>query len=174
MTNAYESGDPARYKRVGLPLSSGTAFVISQGAFGRASHSEKGNEYQWDFDVPYGTRVVAVEAGVVIDVWEPDGGGGCDAKYSNDAHNVKVRHADGTVAQYVHVDSRVRVGETVQRGQTIAATAENGWICQPQLHFGIYRSERTLYSSPQRESIPVRFDGLPSGLAKERLRATVP
>lgn len=150
-----------RPRHVRLPFSPGTKFVISQGPFGKASHSESGNEYQWDFDVPYGTPVLAVESGTVIDVWTPKGGGGCDPKFKDFAHNLKIRHADGTVAQYVHVDSRVEVGQAVEVGQTIAVTAKNGWICAPQLHFGVYRSERNLYNSPNRESIPLTFEGMP-------------
>ena len=57
----------ANFKRVGFPLPSGTKTVVSQGAFGDYSHNEKGNEYNWDLDVPYGTPVIAVENGVVLE-----------------------------------------------------------------------------------------------------------
>jgi hypothetical protein len=50
---------------VKLPLAPGTRFVISQGAFGRDTHNQKGIEYRWDFDVPYATPVLAVEGGTV-------------------------------------------------------------------------------------------------------------
>jgi len=106
--NAYEkatSSDVASFKQVRIPLPSGVSFIISQGAFGKNSHDEKGNEYQWDFDVPYGTEVVAAASGRVLAVWEPHEGGGCDPKFSGAAHNIKVVHDDGTVAQYVHVES---------------------------------------------------------------------
>jgi murein DD-endopeptidase MepM/ murein hydrolase activator NlpD len=175
--NAYEdatASERAQFKRVRLPLPSGTSFYVSQGAFGAATHGEKGNEYQWDFDVPYGTPVVAVEAGTVIDVWEPRKGGGCDSKFNDVAHNVKVRHSDGTVAQYVHVESRVRVGDQVAEAQPIAITAENGFICRPQLHFGVYRSAETLYDSPKRESIPLRFVGLVDETARQGARGVAP
>jgi murein DD-endopeptidase MepM/ murein hydrolase activator NlpD len=175
--NPYEdasAADRAQFKRVRVPLPSGTSFYVSQGAFGKATHAEKGNEYQWDFDVPYGTPVVAVEDGQVIDVWEPRKGGGCDAKFSDAAHNVKVKHADGTVAQYVHVESKVRVGDGVTEGQIIALTANNGFHCQPQLHFGVYRSVDTLYTSPRRETVPLRFVGLPDEIARQDAHGVVP
>jgi hypothetical protein len=35
----------------------------------------------------------------------------------------------------------------VQAGQEIAVTAEKGWICSPQIHFGVYRSSEELDNS---------------------------
>lgn len=162
------------YKKVALPFRPGTEFKISQGAFGQNSHNEPGNEYSWDFDVQLGTPVVAVQRGKVIGVWEPGKGGGCDPKFSSAAHNVKIEHRDHTVAQYVHINSRVKVGHIVEAGQVIGLTAQNGWMCTPQLHFGIYASHAELYDSPKRKTIPLLFDGLPDGLARSGLRGRVP
>jgi murein DD-endopeptidase MepM/ murein hydrolase activator NlpD len=121
-----------------------------------------------------GTRVLAAEAGVVIDVWTPGGGGGCDPRYANAAHNVKVRHADGTIAQYVHVAALVKTGQKVSVGETIARTALNGWICKPHLHFGVYASDKQLYSSPERRTIPVSFEGVAGGIVLQGSRYVVP
>jgi murein DD-endopeptidase MepM/ murein hydrolase activator NlpD len=175
--NAYESATVAQlasFKRVRLPLPTGTHFVISQGAFGRASHNERGIEHRWDFDVPYGTPVVAVDGGRVIAVREPRRGGGCDPKYGDVPSSILVEHADGSVAQYVHIEPRVVAGQSVAEGEPIAVTAMNGFICTPQLDFLVYRSNRTLYDSPDRESIPLRFEGLPRELATEGLCGIVP
>ena len=171
--NPYEDANKTEidsFLKIHLPFSSQTKFIISQGAFGKQSHSEKGNEYSWDFDVPYGTAVLAVEAGEVIEVWQPDKGGGCDPTLSDYAHNIKIRHTDGKVAQYVHVNSLVKVGDQIKVGQQIAVTAENGWICTPQLHFGVYNSDKNLYNSPDRQTVPVYFVEIPNGLAKQGLR----
>jgi murein DD-endopeptidase MepM/ murein hydrolase activator NlpD len=177
-TNPYESAPPgivAGWKLVRLPLSSGTHFLVSQGAFGRNTHNQSGIEYRWDFDVPYGTQVVAVEAGTVIAVTEPHQGGGCDPRFSEVPNSMMIKHPDGTVAQYTHIDSRVVVGQAVARGDVIAVTGKNGFICTPQLDFLVYRSDQTLYDSPHRESIPLRFEGLPrEQRATEGLSATVP
>jgi murein DD-endopeptidase MepM/ murein hydrolase activator NlpD len=174
----YESSTPAErsgFKRVALPLNSGTRFTISQGAFGKNTHHDPGHQYTWDFDVPFGTPVLAVEGGTVLQVWEPNLGGGCDPKFNEGPHNVKVKHADGTVAQYVHVDSRVHVGRGVAKGDIIAVTSLNGFLCTPQLDFGIYLDEQHLYGSGQMTSIPLLFDGLPdNGMAHEGYSGTVP
>jgi hypothetical protein len=176
--NPYDQATPeqmVQFKRERLPFPTGVKFLVSQGAFGKKSHNELGNEYSWDFDVPYGTPVVSVENGTVLEVWEPSGEGGCDSKFSDLAHNIKIEHEDGTVAQYVHISAQVKAGDQVREGQQIGVTAMNGWICSPQLHFGIYRSKDHLYSSPKRETLPVSFDGLPEfGKASEGLNGSVP
>ncbi len=131
MVNPYtesKSNDRAGYKKILPPLLPGTSFKISQGAFGCCTHNIPGYEFSWDFNIPYGTEVVTVESGKVIQVWEPEFGGGCDKKYNESAHNIKVLHADGTVAQYVHIKSRVKMGELVRARQLIAVTANNGFI----------------------------------------------
>jgi murein DD-endopeptidase MepM/ murein hydrolase activator NlpD len=176
-SNSYENASLAErnlYKRVFLPLPPKTQFTVSQGAFGSRSHHEGGNQYSWDFDVPYGTQVVAVQSGKVIEAWEPKQGGGCDSKFIDLAHNIKIQHADGTVAQYVHVESKVKVGDAIRLGEVIAVTAKNGWICQPQLHFGVYESKGHLYPSKNRKTLPLFFEGMPDGIAKTGYIGVVP
>ncbi len=168
------SEDHLKYKRAIIPLRSTQTFEVTQGAFGRNSHSEVGNEYSWDFAVPFGTDVIAVEGGRVIDVYQPKDShaGGCDPSLANSAHNIKVEHLDGTVAQYVHVESLLAKGSSVARGETIAKTADNGWLCTPHLHFGIYRSKDHLYDSPNRETVPLFFEQVPGGILEKGFKMT--
>lgn len=177
-TNSYETSTPeerSHFKKVTLPLPEGTHFKISQGAFGCCTHNDPGHEYTWDFDVPYGTHVLSVEDGTVIQVWEPNQGGGCDRKYNESPHNIKIEHSDGTVAQYTHIHSVVKAGDTVKRGQTIAVTAGNGFICTPQLDFTIFKDRNHLFGSGQQRNIPLLFEGLPdSGMAHEGYEGVVP
>ena len=136
--NRYEDAtaeEIAKFIQVGLPLALGTPFSVSQGAFGLNSHNEKGNEYSWDLKVPLGTDVLSIADGKVIEIFKPSSEGGCDSKFSNSANNVKVEHKDGTVAQYVHVSSRVKLGEKVKKGDVVGVTNMTGWICSPHLHF---------------------------------------
>lgn len=175
--NPYELAKPhevKNFKQVMLPLRSGTPFKVSQGAFGQASHWEKGNEMSWDLEVPLGTEVIAVESGRVIEIWNPDHGGGCDPKYMDFAHNVQIEAKDGTVAQYVHIKTFLRMNQKVEAGQTIGVTALNGFICTPQLHFGIYRSREQTYDSFNRETLPLRFKGIKGELLMEGKSYTVP
>ncbi|MFL5814657.1 MAG: M23 family metallopeptidase [Bdellovibrionia bacterium] len=158
-----------------MPLAEGTRFEISQGAFGRSTHNDPGHEYTWDFDVPYGTKVLAVEAGKVIQIWEPNSGGGCDPKFNNSAHNIQIEHADGTVAQYTHIQSLVHVGDSVKAGQPIAVTARNGFICTPQLDLTVFQDREHTFLKGNPRNIPVLFYGLPDGgMAHEGYKGKVP
>ncbi|MBI4402772.1 MAG: M23 family metallopeptidase [Deltaproteobacteria bacterium] len=169
--NFYEKAslkESAEFKKIQVPFDAGIHFVVSQGAFGHSTHNETGNEYNWDLDVPLGTNVLAIEDGVVLSTFEPNAGGGCAPKYSEVAHNIKIEHHDGTVAQYVHVKSLVKKGQRVNGGEVIAVTAMNGFLCQPHLHFGIYQSKDHLYDSASRKTIPLYFEGVQDGLLKEK------
>lgn len=162
------------FKRVALPLKARTPFKISQGAFGCCTHNLPGYEYAWDFDVPYGTQVIAVEDGEVIQVSEPKQGGGCSQKYLDSAHNIKILHGDGTIAQYVHTQSRVKIGDKVNQGQVIAETGNNGFHCTPQLHFNIFKDKNHIPELNAPKTIPVVFSGLPGdGLAQEGFTGVV-
>jgi murein DD-endopeptidase MepM/ murein hydrolase activator NlpD len=175
--NTYETATPAiikKFKHVRIPFVSGTNFMVSQGAFGSDAHDQAGNEYNWDFEAPYGTPVVSIEDGVVLEVWEPAGDSGCNPDFCDSAHNIKVQHRDGTVAQYVHIKSRVQMGEHVKKGKIIAVTYKNGCICQPHLQFGLYRSDKELYNSPDRHTIPLAFDGIEGQLLKAKQQYKAP
>ena len=68
-SNPYEPAslsERVNFRKVVIPLTLGTKFKISQGAFGCCTHNDPGYEYSWDFDVPYGTSVRSVEDGKVI------------------------------------------------------------------------------------------------------------
>ncbi len=174
-TAAGAALEKAEIKKVPMPFPSGTSFKISQVAGGNKSHSTPGLENAWDFDVPVGTPVVAVEDGQVIQVWEPNAGGACDPKLSDKAHNIKILAKDGSVAQYVHVQSRVQIGDVVRKGQTIANTAMNGYICTPQLHFNVFRDREHTPERGQPQTIQLLFQGLPdSGVAREGFQGAVP
>jgi murein DD-endopeptidase MepM/ murein hydrolase activator NlpD len=176
-TSPYENADKLHtrhFKQVRVPLLPGTPFFISQGAFGKFTHSAPGNEYNWDFDVPYGTSVTAVDDGVVLDLWEPPGTGGCNSHLCDTAHNLKIENKDGSVSQYTHIKSFVHQGQHVRKGAVIAVTDKNGCICAPQLHFGIYRSDKELENSPDRRTLPLLFSGLGDGILRSQKKYVTP
>jgi len=147
-------------KKVYVPFKKGQSFKVHQGEFGKFSHHLfEGMEYAYDFETPYGTKIIAVEDGEVIKVFEPKQGGGCDKKYSDLAHNIQIKHDDETIAIYVHTKSDVKKGQYVKKGTIIGRTAKNGWICdQAHLHFQINRGN---------QSIPLYFFGFTDGKLKE-------
>lgn len=87
-----------------------------------------------DISVPKGTDIKAAENGVVI--YAGDG-------LKEFGNTVLVRHSDGLVTVYGHLD-RVKVerGDQVSRGQTIAASGMTGNARQPQLHFEVRKDTK--------------------------------
>ena len=90
--------------------------------------------------VPIGTDVKAAEKGVVAYA-------GSELKgYGN---LILVRHADGYVSVYAHVDSiLIRRGDNVRRGQTIAKAGKSGSAQQPQLHFELRQGAKPIDPMP--------------------------
>jgi murein DD-endopeptidase MepM/ murein hydrolase activator NlpD len=87
-----------------------------------------------DISVPKGTAVKAAENGVVI--YAGDG-------LKEFGETVLVRHSDGYVTVYGHLDSiSVSRGDNVTRGQTLGASGMSGNARQPQLHFEVRKDSR--------------------------------
>lgn len=86
-----------------------------------------------DFAAPEGSQVVAVAKGVVT--WSRDRFG-----YGR---VVEVNHGNGLVTRYAH-NARllVKVGDTVQKGQAIAAIGSTGRSTGPHLHFEVLKGGR--------------------------------
>ncbi|GGV04360.1 peptidase [Streptomyces litmocidini] len=79
-----------------------------------------------DFHAAYGTQVVSVGSGTVVEA----GWGGA---YGN---NIVIRMHDGTYTQYGHLSSiGVHVGQTVEPGQQIGISGSTGNSTGPHLHF---------------------------------------
>lgn len=75
-----------------------------------------------------GTPIYAVAAGMVIDAGPTAGFGMW----------VRVRHPDGTVSLYGHINSTtVTVGERVLAGDQVATMGNNGFSTGPHLHFEV-------------------------------------
>lgn len=75
-----------------------------------------------------GTPIVAAADGLVIDVGPTAGYGAY----------VKVKHSDGTVTLYGHINSwQVNVGQRVMAGDQIATMGNRGYSTGPHLHFEV-------------------------------------
>lgn len=170
-SNPYQNATPekiANYKEVTLPFASGTKFLVSSGPYhGNNRH------YSWNFNVPFGTPVHAIASGKVLKVSEPEGGGGCDRnKFLNKGHSLRILHDDGTVAQYLHISSKFKKDDLIKQGQVIAVTALNGVVCTPHLHMMVYADQYD--TRPAGKSIPLKFVGIPGGLALPGYNGIVP
>lgn len=81
-----------------------------------------------DVGAPTGTSIKAAGAGKVL-----------EAEYNGSAGNyVKISHGNGFVSIYMHCSKmNVKAGQTVTKGQVIAAVGNTGNSTAPHLHFAI-------------------------------------
>jgi murein DD-endopeptidase MepM/ murein hydrolase activator NlpD len=85
----------------------------------------------WGIDIAnrIGTPIVSTADGVVVEAGPASGFGLW----------VRVRHTDGTITVYGHVDrTLVRQGQTVKAGQQIATMGNRGQSTGPHLHFEVW------------------------------------
>ena len=117
--------------------------------------------YAIDFALPLRTPVHAARAGVVVAVEE---------RFSDDDRAeyhenwVMIRHADGTVARYIHLTidgALVQVGDRVLQGEQIGLSGNSGPSSDPHLHFDVQTCGPNLppaYNSPPcGMTVPVSF-----------------
>jgi murein DD-endopeptidase MepM/ murein hydrolase activator NlpD len=94
-------------------------------------------EHSIDYDAPEGTPVLAALNGVVIAVKDDSNTGGTDQKYENDGNYIEILHDNSEVSEYEHIlfrSSKVKAGDNIRAGQTIAQVGNTGWSECPHLH----------------------------------------
>lgn len=156
--------------RYTLPYAPGQAYRVDQGFNGAFSHSGD-FQYAIDWNMPEGTPVHAARAGVVVGVMDGYTKGGANRKYQNFANYVMIKHADGTVAEYAHLQpqsAKVKVGDHVEQGQWIALSGNTGFSSGPHLHFFVYKA----VDGGRRQSFPIRFKGHDEIIAGQSYQAS--
>lgn len=119
-------------------------YVVMQGPRGSYSHfagSESENAVDWT--VPEGTIVCAAREGRVVGVKQDSAVGGPDRKLRPFGNYIIIKHADGTFADYVHLQANgamVEVGDEVTVGQPIARSGKTGFTSAPHLHFSVFQT----------------------------------
>jgi len=139
----------------GLPFEPGRSFRVVQGHDGSFSHTSE-DRFAIDFGMQEGTPVLAARAGLVVLVRDGFDTGAPDPALKKRANLVFVRHADGTLGEYVHLlkgSLKVKAGENVAAGQVLALSGNSGFSRGPHLHFMVFRAQ----DSQRRESLPIRF-----------------
>jgi hypothetical protein len=128
-----------------------------QGNRGWFSHYNS-QVYCYDFAVPEGTHVLAIEEGHVIKFREDKSGSEFDVPSNPTANFIHVQHRDGTTAHYLHLkpggvtavntvlvsnSTRTAAGRFdsdvhVHAGQVLAEAGSTGQSRFPHIHLGLY------------------------------------
>jgi murein DD-endopeptidase MepM/ murein hydrolase activator NlpD len=138
-----------------LPYAPGNKFKVTQGYNGKFSHTGS-NEYAIDWDMPEGTLVTAARGGVVVRVKDDSDKGGPSMAYDRFNNYVLIRHDDGTLGHYCHLQKGgvlVRAGQKVETGDVIAHSGNTGFSSGPHLHFCVFKAK----DGRTRLSIPTKF-----------------
>lgn len=120
-----------------LPFASGKKYLFVQGANSTMSHR---NELSFDFKMKTGTALFAARDGRVTEVKEDSDQGGTKPEFLNQGNHVIIRHADGSLAVYWHLQKNgveVAEGDTVKQGQLIGYSGNTGYTAFPHLHFAV-------------------------------------
>ena len=138
-----------------LPYPSGMKFPVSQAFHGKYSHTG-GDCYSIDWKMPEGTPIHAAREGVVVGVKDDSNVGGSDKKFEWDANYVLIRHSDGTLGHYVHLEQHgvsVKLGQKVHTGDLLGYSGNTGHSTGPHLHFAVFKAE----SGKQRETVAIKY-----------------
>lgn len=140
------------------PPLSGEGFL--QPVVGRllSGFGEKGDGRRNDginLAAPRGTPVRAAENGIVVYAGESIPGFG---------RLLLIRHADGFTTAYGHLDEvLVRVGDRVERGQTVARVGDTGDVKTAQLHFQLRSGATPIDPRPHLAGSGVQLAARPAG-----------
>ncbi|MGB5854922.1 MAG: M23 family metallopeptidase [Oceanisphaera sp.] len=132
-------------------------YRIAQGFNGDFSHNKLSNRYALDIALPVGTALYATRDGVVMAAVDSHVGGGLAPQYRGKSNHLRLRHADGSMTLYAHLQTgslRVRKGDRVKVGQRVAASGNTGYSSGPHLHLALQ-----IVKAGRNESIPFTLQG---------------
>jgi murein DD-endopeptidase MepM/ murein hydrolase activator NlpD len=121
-----------------LPFKEGTSHKVVQGYGGMFSHKYKA---ALDFAMPEGTPIYAAREGIIYSYKDNSNEGGPFSKYGRKANYIMIRHSDGSIGCYWHLQKngvKIKKGP-VAKGQLIGYSGNTGFVLRPHLHFAVKR-----------------------------------
>ena len=94
-----------------------------------------------DFVAPVYTDVLAAADGIVMYVKDDSDIGGPSVTFWEYSNFISIKHRHEEYTRYDHLafgSSKIKVGETVKAGQTIAKVGMTGYTYLPHLHFQVF------------------------------------
>ena len=134
-----------------LPYEPHKRFLLIQGWASKFSHNN--GELSLDFKMRPGNKIYAAREGIVSDTKEDSNEGGAKDEYLNKGNYVVIRHSDGSLGGYWHLQkdgALVDKGDTVKKGQLIGLSGNTGYSAFPHLHFWVYNRDSVLKTYPTR------------------------
>jgi murein DD-endopeptidase MepM/ murein hydrolase activator NlpD len=148
---ATEYPDPQDSRFV-LPWRAGESFKLTQGNCTFESHSLSEKQHMsFDFKMPKGTPIVAVDDGRVFVVVEQFKDGIDDG--FEQANLVGIEHEGGFLSWYMHLTfegSLVSVDDQVLQGDVIAFSGNTGRSAYPHLHFFVQQLNEDCHDAESR------------------------
>ena len=138
-----------------LPYALNTKQKVTQGFNSKTTHKGE-SMYAVDFGLKMGTKIYASRGGVVVQIKQDSSKHGFSKKFAKYTNFITIRHNDGTYATYAHLKKngvKVKVGQTVSRGDFIGYSGNSGYSSGAHLHFVVFKPKD--YKS--RLSIPIKF-----------------
>ena len=157
----HPAGPPARHVPEApyrLPYAPGSTFRVIQGAEGAFTHQGP-LAHAIDWGIPVGSEIRAARGGQVIGLRGDQPEGGPDPGMLGRENYLWIRHDDGTVAHYLHLQAdslTVALGDRVAAGQVIAKSGNSGYSSEPHLHFHV--STPSDSGTTAFETFPLHFD----------------
>ena len=115
------------------PVKTTGFYKITSGGRYFGAGRENGTRAHAGVDIHYkngkGIAVYAMESGKVIEY---------NSNFYGGTQAIAVQHADGSIARYCEISTSLRKGDTVTKGQQIAAIAKNNKGGDTMLHLEIY------------------------------------